>query len=84
MTDLDDEYRLGGVINSIDHSVVTLTYTIMFLSRELLTAVESWLIGESLDLGNDFAAILGRNSLQLFSSGRLDEKLIVCHAASDL
>jgi len=84
MADFNDEHRLRGVINPIDHSVVTLTYTVMLLSCELLTAIWPRLAGESLDLDDDFAAILGGNSLQLFSSGRLDEQLIACHAASDL
>jgi hypothetical protein len=44
----------------------------------------SWLASESLDLCDDFATILGGNSLQLFNSGRLDKQPIACHAASDL
>ena len=67
MADFNDEHCLRSVVNPVNHSVVTLTYPVLLLPRELLTAVWPWLVGKSLDLCDNFAAILGGKSLQLFS-----------------
>src|SRR2546427_248491 len=84
MADLHDQHGAHLVVNTVDHSIVTLADAILFEARELLATMRPRLPGESLDAGSDLAAVFAWESLQLFGGRRLDEQSITCHAASSL
>ncbi len=79
----DDDGRLG-IIDGIQHSIVSLANAILFLAGEFLSAGGAWFGGQIPDLGGDSPAVLGRQGLEFLRSRWLDEQPITCHAASGL
>lgn len=72
-----------GVVDRVEHPVVTVPDSIAVLPRELLGAFWPRIRGKSLNLANQLLPVPARNAFELLRRGPLDDDAITCHAASD-
>ena len=63
--DLHKRVHTRGIVDCIDHAIVTVTDSILIMSRELVAARGTRIVGEALKTFRHAAKILCRESTQL-------------------